>query len=89
MVNEEIQKKINEELKGTLSKYQKTLVFMATDVPIGVLCLPKAVENALKNAGCNRIFDLLDRDFTKIKRLGKIRIRDLTSRLDQFVSMNC
>ena len=44
-------------------------------------------KDPLINHGCNRIYDLFDCDFTKIKGLGVSRIRDLTACLDKFFSM--
>lgn len=80
-------KKIKEELVKKFSEYRTTITFMAADAPIGILCLPKIIENALLDHGLLRIYDLFDCDFTKIKGLGISRVRDLTSRLDQFFSM--
>lgn len=90
--NNEIMKKeltlIGQKLLESLKDYRKTMSYMAADVPIGVLCLPKVIENALFNAGCLRVYDLLDRDLTKIKGMGSGRIKRLTSCLDQFISMS-
>ena len=80
-------KKLREEVLIKFDEYKKTLNYMAADAPLGVLCLPTAIENALITHGCLRIYDLFDLDFTKVKGLGVTRIRDLTTRLDQFFSM--
>jgi hypothetical protein len=80
-------KKIQEEVVRKFEEYRKTLAFMAADAPIEALCLPSTIEKALLAHGCLRIYDLLDCDFTKIKGLGEIRIRQLTSCLNQFFSM--
>lgn len=79
--------KIRKEVLQKFSEYKKTLDYMATDAPIQILCLPKPIENALLSNGLLRIYDILDMDFTKVKGLGIRRIRDLASRLDEFLSM--
>ena len=80
--------KINAMLVESLEAYRSTISYMACDAPISVLCLPKVIENALLNHGCLRIYDLFNRDFTEVKGIGKTRIRELTSRLDQFLLMS-
>ena len=80
-------KKLKEELSKAFDRYQKTIAYMAADAPIEVLCLPPGIQKALLDGGCVRIYDLIDLDFTKIKGLSESRIRDLTSRLNQFLSM--
>lgn len=79
--------KINEELLKGLTNYRNTLSYMAGDAPIGVLCLPKTIEKILLRNGCLRVYDLFDCDFAKIKGLGKVRIRNLTSSLNEFLSI--
>jgi len=79
--------KIRKELSESLEKYRTTMLFMMGDAPLGVLCLDKAVETCLINHGCLRVYDIFNMDFTEVKGLGVTRIRDLTSRLDQFFSM--
>lgn len=85
-IDEEI-KKIKRELFKKFEEYKKTINYMATDAPIEILCLPKKIEKILLDQGFLRVYDLFDVDFVKIKGLGKSRIRDLTSCLDQFFSM--
>lgn len=80
-------KKLKEEVLKSFNEYRKTLDFMAADAPISVLMLPIGTENKLKSIGCLRIYDLFNMDLTKIEGLNEVRIRDLTSRLDQFLSM--
>lgn len=80
-------RKVREEIAKKFVEYRKSILFMAGDAPIETLCLPKVIENALLAHGCLRIYDLFDCNFTEIKGLGISRIRDLTSCLDQFVSM--
>lgn len=70
-----------------LEEYRKTMSYMLTDVPISILNLHKTTETVLVNAGCLRVYDLLDRDLTKIKGIGKRRVGDLTSCLNQFLSV--
>ena len=80
-------KKIQEELVQKFKDYKKTITYMAADAPIEVLCLPKPIESVLLANGFLRIYDVFDVDFAKIKGLGVVRIRQLTSSLDQFFSM--
>ena len=79
--------KIKEEVLKKFSEYRKTIAYMAADAPIGILCLPPVIMNALLAHGCLRVYDLFNMDFTKVKGLGVSRIRDLTACLDQFFSM--
>ncbi len=85
--NDQQMRKIREELFKKFDEYRNTLNYMAADAPIGILCLPAPIENALLDHGCLRIYDLFDLDFTKIKGLGAVRIRNLTTCLDKFFSM--
>ncbi len=85
--NNKKMQEIREEVVKKFKDYTKTLNFMMSDAPISVLCLPKTIEKSLTNHGCLRIYDLFNCDFTKIKGLGIVRIRDLTARLDEFFSM--
>ena len=79
--------KIRVEVFEKFKDYRKTLNFMVEDAPIEILCLPKTIETLLINEGCIRVYDLIDRDFTKIKGFGVARVRDLTARLDEFFTM--
>lgn len=79
--------KIRKDLFESLEKYRKTMLFMLGDAPLSVLCLDKATENCLYNHGASRLYDIFNMDFTKVKGLGKTRIRNLTACLDQFFSM--
>jgi len=81
---EEINKKLLDSLKG----YQNMITYMTGDLPIGVLCLPKTTEKILLSNGCLRVYDLFNRDLTKIKGIGKVRVRDLTASLDQFLAVS-
>lgn len=79
---------VSSDFKKDLAHYRKTLCYMEANVPIQVLCLPKVVENALIADGCIRVYDLISRDLTKIKGIGRTRIGDLTSRLDEFFTVS-
>ncbi len=79
--------KLNKDLENSLQNYRKTMSYMYADVPIGVLCLPRVIEKSLADHGLFRVYDLFDCDFTEVKGLGVSRIRDLTSRLNEFLSI--
>ena len=87
ILDDQFKKKINEKLLECLDNYRKTLSYIAGDVPLEVLCLPKATETILRSNGVLRVYDLFDMDFTEVKGLGETRINDLTSRLHEFLSM--
>jgi len=78
---------MKEEVLRKLTEYRKTMSYLYADAPITVLCLPPVIEKSLLDHGCLRVYDLFDLDFTKVKGLGDSRIRQLTSSLDQFLSM--
>jgi|SRR5579863_444753 len=80
-------KKIKEELIKKFTDYQKTILYLSADAPITILNLPKSIENSLMIHGCLRVYDIIDLDFTKVKGLGTVRIRELTTRLNEFLSM--
>ncbi len=80
-------KRISAEISIRQEQYLKTIKFLSADAPISILCLPKTIETILSNSGYFRIYDLFDVDLTKIKGLGAIRSKQLTSSLDQFFSM--
>ena len=86
-MSEELNKKINDELKFSFERYRKSLVYLQADIPIQALCLPKEIENILLRSGCLRIFDVFDRDLSEIKGLGDRRLTLLTSRLDEFLAV--
>lgn len=79
--------KIRDELFKRLAHYHNAINLMAADAPLAVLCLPSSVEKILCANGLDRVYDLLSCDFTKVEGLSESRIRDLTTRLDQFISM--
>jgi hypothetical protein len=86
-LNELKLKKMQEELAKSFESYKKKMEYMVCDAPISILCLPSPMEKLLLNNDFLRVYDLFDRDFTKVKGFGKARVRDLTSRLNQFFSM--
>ena len=77
-----------EELKKNLAHYRQVVMYMGANVPIEVLCLPKVIETILFNDGIIRVYDLINRDLTKINGLGKTRREILTSRLDEFLTIS-
>lgn len=79
--------KIKEELLQSLSDYRKTLAYLACDVPIEVLCLEKSTIKILRNNGVLRVYDFFNCDLTKIEGFNDTIISDLTSRLNQFISV--
>ena|SRR5271170_4211612 len=79
--------KIREEVLKRYDEYRKTISFLATDAPIGILCLPKTIETILICNKFLRVYDLLNMDFTKVKGLGVRRCRNLASSLEQFIAM--
>lgn len=88
-MSEQIDKKVvDERLKIDFQMYKQVLAFLGADLPLGCLCLPSAIETILKNEGIDRVYDLMGRDLSEIKGLGKARIELLTSRLDEFFSIS-
>lgn len=86
VVKEEILK-INKKLLEGLENYRKTMAFMFGDAPIEVLCLSKVIEKALISNGCLRVYDLFDRDLVEIEGISHSGIRQLTARLQEFISV--
>lgn len=78
---------LRKELAKKFDEYRLTVSFMAADAPLEVLCLPPVIENALLTHGCLRIYDLFNCNFVEVKGLGARRIRYLTTRLNEFLSM--
>lgn len=78
---------LRKEVLKKFDEYKNTMNYMAADAPIEILCLSPSVEKILSGQGFLRIYDLFNVDFVKIKGLGIVRIKELTSRLDQFFSM--
>ena len=79
--------KIRKELLESYENYNKVISQMGMDAPIEVLCLPQAINKILLREGCRRIPEVLKLDLTKVKGLGVTRQWELTTSLNQFLSM--
>lgn len=79
--------RLKQELHKKFHDYQTTMRFMLADAPIDILCLPPSLHKVLTDQGFLRIYDLFDVDLVKVKGLGVVRVKQLTSSLDQFFSM--
>lgn len=79
--------KIKKELAESFASYNLTVKYMLADAPISILCLPPQTEKVLIANGCLRVYDIFDRDLAKIEGLDEIRIRHLTTCVDQFLSV--
>ncbi len=71
-------------IKKEFERYENIMKYLECDVPIQVLCLPKVIEKCLLDAGCLRVFDMINRDLAKIKGIGNTRRTLLRSRLNEF-----
>ena len=80
--------KIREEVGKRYEQYRKTMAYLAADISIECLCLPKEVQNILIRNGLLRVYDLLNCDLAKIKGLGVKRTRLLATSLDKFIAMS-
>jgi hypothetical protein len=80
-------KKIKEEIAKALLNYQNTIVHLACDAPISILCLSKKIEKVLLANGLSRVYDLLDRNLIEIEGLDEIGARDLATSLNKFIAM--
>ncbi len=81
-------RKINKKLLESLENYKDIVRYMGADLPIGCLCLPQKYEKKLLENGILRIYDLFNRDLTKIKGIGKVGVGHLTARLQEFIPMS-
>jgi hypothetical protein len=79
--------KLREEVFKKFNEYQNIIYYLTGDVPIAVLGLSSTIENSLLNHGCLRVYDLFNCDFTKIEGLNEVKIRNLTTSLNKFLSM--
>ena len=86
-LNDEQKQKVNEELKKALGVYRSNIMMMSLDVPISALCLSKKVEQILARHNVHRLYDLINRDLTEIEGISSDTARNLTTSLDQFLSM--
>lgn len=80
-------RKINKKLVESLGNYQKMMGYMAADLPVQALCLPKRYEKALLSSGILRVFELFDLDLVEIEGIGVVGARHLTASLNEFVSI--
>lgn len=79
--------KLKQDLSQKFREYQVSMKFMTADAPIEILCLSSRTQKILLDSGFLRVYDLFDTDLIEIKGLGEIRVKELTTRLDQFLSM--
>lgn len=82
-LNAEVSKQVREQW----TQYQKLIYTMSLDGPIEMLCLPQKINQILIDAGCVRVYDMVDRDFSEIERLSEREIALVSARLDEFLSM--
>lgn len=82
-LNAEIKKRLGSEWTA----YQRMMHALALDGPIGMLCLPAKIEKSLINAGCLRVYDMIDRDFSEIKALSERDIGIVTTSLNELLAM--
>lgn len=88
VINPDVQPPEKPDLKKDLAHWRKLLAYMGANVPIQVLCLPKAVEKSLISEGILRVYDLIDRDLAEIKGIGVTRAELIASRLDEFFTVS-
>ena len=86
-INKSTAKKINKKLLESLDNYRKFVSYMAGDMPIECMCLDKTIQKILLSNGIFRVYDLFDRDLSKIKGIGKVRSGNLNASLEQFISL--
>ncbi len=79
--------KLKEELLKSFESYNSTLKYLAADAPIETLCLSPQLVEILVSNGILRIYDVFNLDLAKIKGIGPVRLRQLTTSLNQFLSM--
>lgn len=78
---------LRKEVRKSFDNYRTTMLYMMADAPIEVLCLPTRLTNVLIDQGFRRIYDLLNVDLVKIKGIGPASIKQLTARLDEFLTV--
>lgn len=76
------------DIQKELSHYRTVIGFMSANVPIGVLCLPKSLENLLAKHDIVRVYDLINHSLDGIEGLGKQRIDLIRTRCDEFFSVS-
>lgn len=77
-----------EELEKNLIHYRNVVNCLGANVPIACLCLPKKIENILVKAGFILVYDLLYRDFRKIKGIGDGAFDLIRDRIADFGTMS-
>jgi len=88
IINRDVEAPALDNPKKDLQHYRKILSYMGANVPIQVLCLPKALEKTLLREDILRVYDLINRDLTKIKGIGDARLDLLAARLDEFFTVS-
>lgn len=76
------------DVQKELEHYRTMLGYMSANVPIGVLCLPRVIENILAKNDIIRVYDLINHSLDGIKGLGKERVDLIRARCDQFFSVS-
>lgn len=80
-------RKIKDEVMAAYQQYNVKISHMAADAPLDILCIPQKTKKILELNGLNRVYDLIDLDFTKIEGLSDRSRAHLTSCRDKFVAM--
>jgi hypothetical protein len=75
------------DIQKELSHYREVVGYMGANAPIGVLCLPRVIENILAKNDIVRVYDLINYKLDGIKGLGVERIDLIRARCDEFFSM--
>ena len=75
------------DVQAEIAHYREMVGYMSANVPIGVLCLPVAIENILAKHDIVRVYDLINHSLDGIKGLGKERINLIRARCDEFFSV--
>ena len=86
-LTKEAKKKIAEELIKSTERYHKMMKILESDAPIEVLCLDKKTEDLLRMHEIFRVYDVLELDLAKVEFLDARSIGQVSSRLNEFVSM--
>lgn len=78
---------IRRQVMETYQMYRRKIMAMFCDAPLAALCVDDIIIKKLDRVGIRRIDQCIDRDFTKIEGLSGDEIHQLTTRLQQFISM--
>lgn len=84
---EKVKIELIKDINVSLENYRKITSMMYGDAPIETLCLPKSTNKLLISQGFCRIYDLFNCDLTEIKGISNVGLRDLTTRVNEFLSM--